>query len=155
MEFSRQDYWSGLPFPSPEYLPDPGIKHWSPTLQADSLPSEPPGKPLWSKKPSLKMYMLYDPISSNSRKYRLSYSNRRQISGCLGKENGWGGVKKERLQRRDCKETCGGGRYFEPGDAFRVYAHLQTFPVVHFECVGFIRCHWCHSEAVNKLGTGL
>jgi len=45
MEFSREEYWSGLPFPSPGYLPDPGIKLESPALQADSLPSEPPGKP--------------------------------------------------------------------------------------------------------------
>ena len=44
MEFSRQEYWSGLPFPSPGDLPDPGIKSGSPTLQADALPSEPPGK---------------------------------------------------------------------------------------------------------------
>ena len=44
MEFSRQEYWSGLPFPSPGHLPDPGIKPRSPTLQADALPSEPPGK---------------------------------------------------------------------------------------------------------------
>ena len=45
MEFSREEYWSGLPFPAPEALPDPGIEPRSPTLQADSLPSEPPGKP--------------------------------------------------------------------------------------------------------------
>ena len=44
MEFSRQEYWSGLPFPSPGDFPDPGIEPESPTLQADSLPSEPPGK---------------------------------------------------------------------------------------------------------------
>ena len=44
MEFSRQQYWSGLPFSSPGDCPDPGIKPSSPTLQADSLPSEPPGK---------------------------------------------------------------------------------------------------------------
>ena len=43
--FSRQEYQSGLPFPSPGDLPDPGIKLRSPTLQADALPSEPPGKP--------------------------------------------------------------------------------------------------------------
>ena len=46
MEFSRQEYWSGLPFPSPGDLPNPGIEPRSPALQADSLPSEPPGKPL-------------------------------------------------------------------------------------------------------------
>ena len=45
MGFSRQEYWSGLPFPSPGDLPDPGIKPRSPTLQADALTSEPPGKP--------------------------------------------------------------------------------------------------------------
>ena len=45
MEFSRQEYWSGLPFPSPVDLPDPGIKPRSPALQADSLSSEPPEKP--------------------------------------------------------------------------------------------------------------
>ena len=43
--FSKQEYWSGLPFPSPGDLPDPGIEPWSPALQAEALPSEPPGKP--------------------------------------------------------------------------------------------------------------
>ena len=45
MGFSRQEYWSGLPFPSPEDLPDPGLEPRSPTLQADALTSAPPGKP--------------------------------------------------------------------------------------------------------------
>ena len=45
MEFSKQEYWSGLPFPSPGDLPDPGIEPRSPTLQSDFLPSKPPGKP--------------------------------------------------------------------------------------------------------------
>ena len=45
MEFSRQEYLSGLPFPSPGDLPDPGIEPGSPALQADSLPFEPPGNP--------------------------------------------------------------------------------------------------------------
>ena len=48
LEFSRQDYWSGLPFPTPGHLPDPGIEPRSPVspeLQADSLPTEPTGKP--------------------------------------------------------------------------------------------------------------
>ena len=45
MGFSRQDYWSELPFPSPGDLPDPGIEPRSSTLQADTLTSEPPGKP--------------------------------------------------------------------------------------------------------------
>ena len=45
MGFSRQEYWSGLPFPSPGDLPYPGIEPRSPALQADALTSEPPGKP--------------------------------------------------------------------------------------------------------------
>ena len=44
MGFSRQECWSGLPFPSPGDLPNPGIEPGSPALQADALPSEPPGK---------------------------------------------------------------------------------------------------------------
>ena len=43
MRFSRQEGWSGLPLPSPGDLPDPGIEPGSPALQADALPSEPPG----------------------------------------------------------------------------------------------------------------
>ena len=45
MGFPRQEYWSGLPFPSLGDLPDPGIKLASPALQANSLPAELPGKP--------------------------------------------------------------------------------------------------------------
>ena len=45
MEFSRQEYWSGLPFPFPGDLPNPRITPTSPVLQAEALPSEPPGKP--------------------------------------------------------------------------------------------------------------
>ena len=45
MEFSRQEYWSGLPFPSPRDYPDSGITPRSPALMADSLPSKPVGKP--------------------------------------------------------------------------------------------------------------
>ena len=45
MGFSRQEHWSGVPSPSPGDLPDPGIKPGSPALQADALPSKPPGKP--------------------------------------------------------------------------------------------------------------
>ena len=54
MGFSWQGYWSGLPFPSPEDLPNPGIKLGSPTSQADALSSEPPGKPLAKNRVLLK-----------------------------------------------------------------------------------------------------
>ena len=46
MEFSRQEYWNGMPFPYPGDLPNTGIQPKSPALQADSLLSEPPGKPM-------------------------------------------------------------------------------------------------------------
>ena len=48
MEFSRQEYWSGLLFPSPGDIPDPGIEPGSPALQAEALPSELLGKLLSS-----------------------------------------------------------------------------------------------------------
>ena len=47
MGFSRQEYWSGLPFPSPGDLPNPGIEPGSPALRADALPSEPLGKTIF------------------------------------------------------------------------------------------------------------
>ena len=49
MGFFRQEYWNGLPFPSPGDLPDLGIEPGSPTLQADALPAKPPGKPSHSR----------------------------------------------------------------------------------------------------------
>ena len=55
MEFSRQEYWSGLPFPSPKDLPNPGIKPRSPALQAESLPFESPEKPFQIKVCPLKL----------------------------------------------------------------------------------------------------
>ena len=48
MEFSRQEYWSGLQFPTPRDLPGPGIEPMSPTLAGGSFPLEPPGKPISS-----------------------------------------------------------------------------------------------------------
>ena len=51
MEFSRQEYWSGLSIPSAGDLPNPGIEPGSPALQADALPSKPPGKQAMEEKP--------------------------------------------------------------------------------------------------------
>ena len=56
MGSSRQEYWSGLPFPSPGDLPDPGIEPRSPALKADSSPSEPPGKQTYY--PSCKPFFI-------------------------------------------------------------------------------------------------
>ena len=60
MAFPRQQYWSGLPFASPGDLPHPGIEPGSPALQVDSLPSEPPGNPLSSKRLFLTRPQNYD-----------------------------------------------------------------------------------------------
>ena len=68
MSFSREEYWSGLPFPSPRDLPNPGIKPGSPALWTDALPSEPPGKPISESHSvvyySLQPHGLYSPWDS-------------------------------------------------------------------------------------------
>ena len=58
MEFSRQEYWSGLPFPSPGDLPDPGIEPRSPALQADALLPELPGKPILCYIKLMNLYLI-------------------------------------------------------------------------------------------------
>ena len=58
MEFSRQEYWSWLPFPYPGTLPNPGIEPRSPTLQADALPSEPPGNHYFFSIASSKCHLM-------------------------------------------------------------------------------------------------
>ena len=67
MEFSRPEYWSGQPFPSPGDLPNPGIEPRSPTLQADSLPAEPPrmrkGRIPWYRPASLVFCVYAWPIA--------------------------------------------------------------------------------------------
>ena len=68
MEFSRQEYWSGLPFPSPGDLPDPGIEPGSPTLQADPSLSEPPGKPI--SRTGVHICLLLKYCSSGQLSYR-------------------------------------------------------------------------------------
>ena len=63
MGFPRQEYWSGLPFPSPGELPDPGIKPGSPTLQADALTSELPGKSYMKLlSPQKRVFLKYEAI---------------------------------------------------------------------------------------------
>ena len=94
MGFSRQEYCSGFPFPSPGDLPNPGVEPGSPALQVDSLPSEPQGKPLklteiplsnkkkwttcsWSVS---ECYILYNSISMTSSKSQ-SYRDGEEMSG--------------------------------------------------------------------------
>ena len=79
MEFSRQEYWSGLPFPSPGDLPDPGIKPGSSTLQTDALPSEPPGSPSYIKHVQFSSVQFSGSVMSDSlRPHELQHDRRRQ-----------------------------------------------------------------------------
>ena len=73
MGFSRQEYWSGQPFPSPGDLPDPGIELWSPAVQADALTSEPPG----TQRPPQNCVPVHSPpgpaLSSGSHRMRSKF----------------------------------------------------------------------------------
>ena len=64
-DFSRQEYWNELPFPSPGDLPDPGIEPTSPALQADSLPTELQGKLKWSISFKQKFFKKYNESQYN------------------------------------------------------------------------------------------
>ena len=75
MEFYRQEYWSGVPFPSPGHLPDPGMEPRSPALQADALPSETPGKC------SLKNILSVKHTSTDKRKERREEGRKRNKEG--------------------------------------------------------------------------
>ena len=92
MGFSRQEYWSGVPFPSPGDLPDPGIEPRSPALEADTLTSEPPGKRCangkciqkgrrvsWAPKPVTVQHEL-----SQSPVFMWEREINRYLSHCLG-----------------------------------------------------------------------
>ena len=82
MGFSRQEYWSGLSFPSPGHLPNPGIKPRSPALQIDSLPSEPPGKhgiTQFSSVQSLSHVQLFETPWTAARQASLSITSSQSL----------------------------------------------------------------------------
>ena len=85
MGFSRQETWSGLPFPSPGDLPDPGIDPESPAFQADALTSEPPGNS------HLKKICI---SSAAMEAQTLRTDLRTQLEG-VGRNGGWGDVWRE------------------------------------------------------------
>ena len=83
MEFSRQEYWSELTFPSPGDHPDLGIEPRSPALQADALPSEPPGKPPYTTSDCILTFLIDMSFNNNlpwyfcrRRHHREDLSNR-------------------------------------------------------------------------------
>jgi len=95
MGFSMQEFWSGLPFPSPGDLPDPGIEPRSPTLQADTLTSAPPGKPLNTRIQSLRKPPIETQPSTNIKDFKGGKEARLKEEGGGG---GTGGAKGVALQ---------------------------------------------------------
>ena len=93
MGFSRQEYWSGLPFPSPGNLPNPGIEPRSPALQADALTSEPPRKP-------------HDQPRQHIKKQRHYFANKGPSSQGYGFSSGYESwtIKKAERRRTDAFE---------------------------------------------------
>ena len=86
MGFPRHEYWSGLPFPSPGDLPDPGIKLGSPALQLDSLLSEPQGKPIYPKKYQLDTFCGKKSLSQ--KRYRELLAHVTEKSPVVGQSTG-------------------------------------------------------------------
>ena len=127
MEFFRLKYWSGLPFPSPGALPNPGTESRSPTLHADALPSEPPGKPNY----------LHDILSKAKLEGQKSYFLFLGAGvGCIGAGEG----KRNYLQR-DLKETFG---------------MMKMFSVLIVEATAwpckFVKIHWpVYQRKVNSM----
>ena len=78
MGFPKQEYWSGLPFPAPGHLPNPGIQPRSPMLQADSLPTEPQGS-LHTECPPVMIHILVFPkVIDHDYSYNLIQSQGNQ-----------------------------------------------------------------------------
>ena len=77
--FPQQEYWSGLPFPSPGDLPDPGIEPRSPALQADSLPSEPPGKRITASMSQVRDGVLMAPALSPAHSSSQDFQKHRTL----------------------------------------------------------------------------
>ena len=83
MGFSWQEYWSGLPFPPPEDLPDSGIEPMSPAFQEDSFTAEPPGKPM-----ELSIHVSLRAYCSPSTESSSMLNNWQILSKSLGEGNG-------------------------------------------------------------------
>ena len=111
MEFTRQEYWSGLSFPSPGDLPDPRIEPRSPALCADALPSEPPGKPIYADDPTL-MAESEEQLKSLLMKVKVTSLSRARLFATL-----WTVVYKVPLSMEFSRQEYWSGLPFpSPGD---------------------------------------
>ena len=115
MEFSRQEYWSGLPFPSPGDLPDPGIEARSPTLWTDALPSEPPGNQPENPKDLIKKLLeLTNSLTFHNIKWipkiLLFLYNNKKVSEIKIKHFHWQCIKNNKIPKinltKEVKELC-------------------------------------------------
>ena len=115
IEFSRLQYWSGQPFPSPGYLPNPGTEPRSPALQADSLPAEPQGNPKNTRVGSLSLLQGIFPTQESNQGllhckwilYQLSYEGSpcRQLSKSPIQYNAWSGFPLDCTSRGNSLRT--------------------------------------------------
>ena len=149
---SRQEYWSGLPFPSPGDLPNPGIKPRSPALQADSLLTEPPGPPLlmtfWFQLQPLLIWMThncpplpwlsYSPFSAN----QLEWPWSSQPGTSLCSKPVWRPIPHNKSQR---------GQLSAPHTSILLSHQPQSLPLFPFFIL--LGSHWspCSTDAPGPI----
>ena len=126
IRFPRQEFWSGLPWPSPVGLPHPGIKPRSPAWQTDSLPSEPP----WLLNPERKSDLLCLHFSGS---FRAETANREWQplgSVCYHFKSQRGSLKSrcftKNLMVQKCRELCSRGRSSKTGNRIRNWISWVT-----------------------------
>ena len=112
MGFSRQEYWSGSPFPSPGDLPDPGIEPWSPAPQADSLLSELPGKPSAYTVRDVNYISTKLEGKKNRTKVKFTFDLQSKASDLQG-SSPWGGkFKKRNRSENDTGDRVSGRKHY-------------------------------------------
>ena len=105
MGFSRQEYWSGLPFPSPGDLPSPGIEPRSPALQADALTSVPPGKPSGNKKFRINKLTLRLKQLQKKDQTKYTVNRRKEIIKIRASRNKWNKRQNSRKRSNENKSS--------------------------------------------------
>ena len=137
--FSRQEHWSGLPCPPPGHLPNSGIEPRSLTLQVDSLPSEPPGKP---KNTGVCSYTFFGGSSWPRNQTGVSFIVGRFFPSWATRENCKGYYV---LLNKDCRWTrikmSWRGMSEFRGVIFKNYVLKQTYPIDLFYITLHVTCH--------------
>ena len=138
MGFSRQVYWSGLPFPSPGDLPDPGIESRSPALQADALLSEPPGKstlcPLMQTRDTFRILFFLWKDSAFLEKGNAV------LVWCLASEREWVGGWRPQAEETQTWEVLGFEREGHTGRATVSHSIFKSLELKYAE--NLKNCEW-------------